>query len=110
MKAQKKIYLNATREHGRRGRFISALEDCGEGIKIVNLNSAEREDCDEFTEVSLDKSLFLDMDSVQQLFDDLWQTGIRPSDGTGNVGELKATQKHLDDIKEIAYHVLKIKK
>lgn len=47
---------------------------------------------------------------AQILLDDLWHCGIRPSDGTGNTGQLAATQKHLDDMKEIAFFALKIPK
>ena len=39
--------------------------------------------------------------SAQLLMDDLWHCGLRPSDGTGSTGQLKATEKHLDDMRKI---------
>jgi hypothetical protein len=45
---------------------------------------------------------------AQQLMDDLWDAGIRPSEGTGSAGTLAATQQHLADIKTVAFHALKI--
>ena len=47
---------------------------------------------------------------AQKLMDDLWDCGIRPSEGTGSAGSLKATQRHLEDMKTVAFHVLKISK
>ena len=46
---------------------------------------------------------------AQVLMDDLWQTGLRPSEGTGSAGSLKATQQHLADMKKILFHKLGIK-
>jgi hypothetical protein len=45
---------------------------------------------------------------AQKLMDDLWDCGLRPSEGTGSAGALKAVQNHLADIKTIAFHALKI--
>jgi len=45
---------------------------------------------------------------AQQLMDDLWMAGIRPSEGSGSAGSLKATQNHLEDMQKIAFHGLKI--
>ena len=41
-------------------------------------------------------------DEAQQLMDELWRTGIRPSNGVGNEGQLAATQAHLKDMQLIA--------
>ncbi len=47
-------------------------------------------------------------EAAQILLNDLWLAGYRPSDGTGNVGQLKATQNHLDDMRKITFDRLKI--
>ena len=47
--------------------------------------------------------------TAQKLMDDLWDCGLRPSEGTGSAGALAATQKHLEDLKRIAFHALKVK-
>lgn len=48
----------------------------------------------------------LDNDTAQQLIDELWKCGLRPSEGTGSAGSLKATQEHLDDMKKITFSAL----
>lgn len=48
--------------------------------------------------------------SAQQLMDDLWQCGLRPSEGTGSAGQLASVQKHLADMRQIAFGKLKIEK
>lgn len=46
---------------------------------------------------------------AQILMDDLWLTGLRPSEGSGSAGSLKATQSHLADLKTILFYKLGIK-
>ena len=38
----------------------------------------------------------------QVLIDSLWDAGIRPTEGCGSAGSLKATQYHLEDMRKIA--------
>lgn len=45
---------------------------------------------------------------AQQIMDGLWQCGLRPSEGTGSAGSLKATQDHLDTVKKILGHSIGI--
>lgn len=52
--------------------------------------------------------LHIDSHEAQQLMDDLWDCGLRPSEGSGSAGQLRATQEHLSDMKTIAFHSLKI--
>ncbi len=42
----------------------------------------------------------------QELMDELWRAGIRPSEGTGSAGALAATQNHLKDMQRIAFRLL----
>lgn len=51
----------------------------------------------------------LDIGASQQLMDELWSCGIRPSEGSGSAGSLRATEKHLADMHKIAFHKLGIK-
>jgi hypothetical protein len=44
----------------------------------------------------------LHIQEAQQLMDELWQCGLRPTEGTGSAGSLKATEKHLEDMRLIA--------
>ena len=43
----------------------------------------------------------LAVDAAQALMDSLWDLGLRPSEGTGSAGSLKATQNHLADMRSI---------
>jgi hypothetical protein len=44
---------------------------------------------------------------LTDLMDSLWALGIRPSD-IGTPGHLAATQKHLEDMRKLAFHPLGI--
>ena len=47
--------------------------------------------------------LRLGIQQGQQLMDELWQCGLRPSEGTGSAGSLAATQKHLEDMRTLVF-------
>lgn len=51
-------------------------------------------------------AIFLPIDAAQQLIDELWNCGLRPSEGTGSAGSLAATERHLQDMKAIAIGAL----
>lgn len=46
-----------------------------------------------------------DLESAQQLMDELWKCGIRPHE-IGTPGHLKALERHLSDMRQIAMHQL----
>lgn len=48
-------------------------------------------------------TLSLQQDEAQQLMDDLWRCGLRPSEGSGSAGQLAATQSHLSDMRKLAF-------
>lgn len=48
-------------------------------------------------------------DEARRLMDDLWRAGVRPTDGSGSSGQLAATERHLADMKLIAFKGLGIK-
>ena len=50
-----------------------------------------------------DPTFRLGMDEAQELIDQLWNCGLRPSEGSGSAGSLAATQKHLEDMRKIAF-------
>lgn len=47
-------------------------------------------------------------EAAQTLMDDLWNSGIRPTEGSGSAGSLRATEKHLSDMRKLAFHTLGI--
>jgi len=61
----------------------------------------------EFTQIPngqiVDPTFKLDFDDAQTLMDDLWNCGLRPSEGTGSAGALAATQKHLEDMRKLVF-------
>jgi len=54
--------------------------------------------------------LHISREMGQQLMDDLWQCGLRPSEGSGSAGQLASVQGHLADMRQIAFGKLKIEK
>ena len=47
-------------------------------------------------------TMFLSNGAAQQIVDELWLAGIRPSEGTGSAGALKAREDHLKDLEVVA--------
>lgn len=56
----------------------------------------------------LEPIIDLDATVAQQLMDDLWECGLRPSEGTGSAGAFAAVQNHLRDMRRIAFSGLGI--
>lgn len=51
-------------------------------------------------------ALTIPRETAQELMDSLWQCGLRPSEGSGSAGSLRATQDHLRDLQEISRRLL----
>lgn len=52
------------------------------------------------------KEIRMGNDPIQGLMDNLWQLGLRPSNGVSNAGQLQATQDHLKDMQKISFDFL----
>lgn len=50
----------------------------------------------------------LDLTAAQALMDELWQCGVRPTEGTGSAGQAAAQQAHIKDLEEISKRLLGI--
>jgi hypothetical protein len=48
-------------------------------------------------------SFSLEYGKAQLLMDDLWVAGLRPTEGAGSAGALAATQKHLQDMRNLVF-------
>lgn len=48
----------------------------------------------------------LTIEAGQLLIDELWHAGMRPTEGTGSAGSLAATERHLADMRSIAFSSL----
>lgn len=56
----------------------------------------------------IEPAFLLGQEEAQSMMDTLWDCGIRPSEGSGSAGAMAATQKHLDDMRSIAFKKLGI--
>ncbi|MDH3325886.1 MAG: hypothetical protein OEM38_04115 [Gammaproteobacteria bacterium] len=50
----------------------------------------------------------IDIQTAQQFMDELWQCGLRPTEGTGSAGSFAAQEKHLQDMRTITFKKLNI--
>lgn len=53
--------------------------------------------------VSNDNLMRIRMEEAQVLMDDLWQAGLRPTEGTGSAGALASANKHLEDMRKLVF-------
>jgi hypothetical protein len=51
----------------------------------------------------VEPSFRLSHEDAQALMDELWNCGLRPTEGTGSAGALAATQKHLEDMRRLVF-------
>jgi len=54
-------------------------------------------------------TMMLNADQAQLLMDSLWEAGVRPADGAGSAGAMLRTEKHLEDMRALAFQSLKVK-
>lgn len=47
--------------------------------------------------------LTLEPGVAQQLMDELWHAGLRPTEGQGSVGQMAAVQAHLKDLQRLVF-------
>ena len=52
--------------------------------------------------------LALRMEQAQVLMDDLWNAGVRPTEGAGSAGSMRAAQDHIKDLRRVAFKALGI--
>lgn len=48
----------------------------------------------------------LDTTAAQELMDDLWNCGIRPTEGAGSAGQSQAQQNHIKDLEKVSDRLL----
>jgi hypothetical protein len=54
------------------------------------------------------RALVLRNEEAQALMDDLWNSGIRPTEGAGTAGAMRATERHIADLRAVAFKALGI--
>ena len=75
-------------------------------VESVQLHTVKPE---ENGPISIPAAVTLTMHHAQSLMDQLWDCGLRPTEGTGSAGALAAVEKHLTDMRKVAFHALNIK-
>lgn len=53
-------------------------------------------------------TVIIDIEAAQELMDQLWDCGLRPTEGSGSAGQLAATQKHLEDMRALVFQALHV--
>lgn len=53
--------------------------------------------------------LTLGRTEAQELMDSLWQSGIRPTEGSGSAGAMRAVERHLGDMRTLVQHKYGVK-
>lgn len=97
-----RTYIHAEREKYSGGISLSMLIEDGNKTSIVEPVTLR-----EFPlEAVSTPFMRLNKNDAQQLMDELWQCGFRPSEGTGSAGSLAATERHLKDMQTIAFRFL----
>ena len=51
----------------------------------------------------VDPTFRLEMTEAQLLMDDLWNAGLRPTEGHGSAGALAAVKYHLEDMRALVF-------
>ena len=54
-------------------------------------------------ESEVDPAVRLRVEEAQQLMDELWRAGVRPTEGAGSAGQMAATEKHLEDMRRLVF-------
>lgn len=56
--------------------------------------------------ITINETIAVSYQTAQEIIDSLWDCGLRPSEGSGSAGALKATENHLKDSQTILNRLL----
>ena len=88
------VYIRLTEQRGE--RYFEAI---AQPLTMTQLT-------DENAGTNFPPCFELRADEMQQLMDELWRVGMRPSEGSGSAGALAATQHHLADMRTISHKLI----
>lgn len=80
---------------------IAAIRDNPDGTRSV-AKAVEMVDLPRGHVIN-DPTLRLGREEAQFLMDQLWDCGLRPTEGSGSAGSLAATQAHLQDMRRLVF-------
>lgn len=85
--------------------FFSVVCDAHGGRTIYRAEPIVFKKLDPIDTVLVGRSsdLSLTKEAAQQLMDELWHVGLRPTEGTGSAGSLAATERHLADMRHLVF-------
>jgi hypothetical protein len=83
------------------GRFLSVLVSRVQGGKLWSVRRLEYEENE--NDAYVPRTLEISASDAQSLMDQLWECGLRPSEGSGSAGALAATQSHLADFRRLVF-------
>lgn len=93
-----KTFIRAQSAPWRRAvELYIASEDGKSRARNVIMERVENEG------VAYEPSFELTTDAAQTLMDDLWHAGLRPTEGAGSAGALKAVERHLEDMRTLVF-------
>lgn len=81
-------------------------EDTGGRYSVIS--NVEFTTVDPSVMVDFNQGIQISNETAQELMDSLWRCGVRPADGNGNVGALKATEDHVATLKEVSRAVISL--
>ena len=85
--------------------YIWAPDTSGDGGSVAtNITFEHVGPCERAQTNGIDVSA----DTLQDLFNQLWNFGFRPKDGTGNSGHFGSLENHIKDLRKITFGVLEI--
>ena len=76
---------------------IMCSRDNGKGERVILMHPEEVKYVEATASNAYDSLLRITREEAQQLIDELWQVGIRPTEGKGSAGALAAVEEHLKD-------------
>ena len=97
---EKPIEIRATACPWWRGVDLLVRQGPDVGVNLV----MERKEQGEVIE----PTVRISYDDAQTLIDDLWRCGLRPTEGAGTAGAMRAVEQHLADLRTIAFKALDI--
>jgi hypothetical protein len=57
-------------------------------------------------EMVKEPTIRLHLEQAQALMDQLWQCGLRPTEGSGSAGSLSQAENHIESLKRIAFKLV----
>ena len=99
------VKARAEKQWVRDAITIHLFEKLPDG-RISLLSNLEFTTIDPMVEVQPGQSIDLPITTAQELMDELWSCGLRPSEGSGSAGALKATETHLKDMQDFSRRLL----